>query len=69
MVTFVAVYRGGSVQDAELVSLTADKRIVQTVARELLRNSTVGPRDPILATRYAGERKALDLIARDGETA
>ena len=61
MLTFLALYRGRSVPECELVAVSASPELVEQVARRLLADRT--PRsDPTLRARRAGERRALRLI-------
>lgn len=64
MPTFVAVYHGQTVADAELIAVSADPVLVGDVAERLLvRNE--GASDPVLASLSRGRRAALRLVKRE----
>jgi hypothetical protein len=65
MVTAVALLRGRSPHDLELVDLTTDSATARVVAQKLLRELPCG-QDPVLDALDRGRRRALQLIA--GET-
>jgi hypothetical protein len=63
-VTFLALYRGESLQGASLVAVSTDPDLVAHVASVLLENSQPPdePDDPAMHAIRRGRRKALRLI-------
>jgi hypothetical protein len=61
MTTFVALYRGASVGEAELVAVTADPELVLPVVDGLLVRR---PRsaDRVLNAKHRGQRHVLHLV-------
>lgn len=68
MTTFLALYRGHTVADAEVVGLSADPEIVADFAARLLGRPSPPEDDPVLGAKHGAERRALRLI-RDGAAA
>lgn len=64
MVSFLAVYRGDSLQSAELVAVSTDPGLVESVAGEILtdRSRHPDPGDPALDSIRRGKRRALQLV-------
>ena len=67
MVSFLAVYRGKTLEAAELVAVSTDPALVGYVAARLLKgsvDSSAGPeeKDEALEALRDGERKALESI-------
>lgn len=69
MVSFLAIYRGDSVQSAELVAVSTDSHLIASVARELLSEpeSEQGPDDPALDSLRQGKERALRLVQEEAE--
>jgi hypothetical protein len=67
MVSFVALYRGRSVAEAELVAVGTDAELVGHVAGELLRTRTDPPEDPAVAALHTGRRRALRIVRAEAE--
>lgn len=61
MITLVALYRGSSVTEAELVCVSTDPALVLAVANCLL-DEEDDPADPVLAAKRRGERRTLRLV-------
>jgi hypothetical protein len=61
MLTFIALYRGSSVSNAELVTVSSEPGLVREIADRLMARPL--PTDPVNKARAAGEREALRLIA------
>lgn len=63
MTTFLALYRGESVNAAKLLALTADPALVQDFAARLLEEAVreTDP-DPVLGELEQGRRRALRLV-------
>ena len=69
MSSFLALYRGRTVGEAQLVAVTTDPGVVAAFATRLLSGTPEeddAADDPVLATIEQGRRQALRLIARDG---
>ncbi len=66
MRSFLALYRGKSVGSSELVSVTADPKIVSRFACEILRSEGFKD-DPVLEAVEDGRRRALQIV-RDEPT-
>lgn len=62
MTTFITIYRGPTVADAEVVGLTADPEIVADFASRLLRRHGAPEEDPVLAPKHRAGRRVLRLI-------
>lgn len=65
MVTFVALYRGTSLQSAQLVAVTTDAELVAQVAAGLLKGPAPKDEDPVLAAVHGGRRRALRLLHQE----
>lgn len=65
MVSFVAIYRGQTVNDARLVSISADPCLVADVASRILTEALQEhpAADPVVAAIDKGKARALALIA------
>ena len=74
MTTVLALYRGATVGEAKLISVSADSDLVAYVAVRMLNDGADEPResaDAVLGAVAAGRQRALRLIAgnaRTGET-
>jgi hypothetical protein len=66
MLTFLALYRGDSANDAKMIAVCSDRAVVSDFARRII-GDTSPPDDPILLEVERGKREALRLIAREGE--
>jgi hypothetical protein len=66
MLTFLALYRGDSVNDARMVAVCSDRAVVADFARRVLGDARQ-PDDPVLMEVERGRRRALRLIACDGQ--
>lgn len=69
MVTFLALYRGRTLGEAELVGVTTDSELVAHVAAELLqaRDGETGHDDPALAAISGGKRQALEFVRHEAD--
>jgi hypothetical protein len=66
--SFLALYRGPSIPQARLVAVSADPQLVADFARRLLGAAAPAAlTDPVLREVEGGRRRALRLIAREGE--
>lgn len=66
MTTFLALYRGKTVADAQMVAVSADPALVDLVATHLLdMPPTDDTADPVVTTLERGRRAALRLIKRE----
>ena len=64
MTTFVALYRGASLSEAELVAVSADAALVNHVAGAMLQGQKATPHrreDPAVAALSRGRRRALKI--------
>ncbi len=61
MTSLVAIYRGGSSDELELVAATTDPNVIADVSARMLREEEF-QRDPVLRPIAAGRREALRLI-------
>jgi len=68
MTTFLAVYRGKTVDDAKMVAVTADPTLVTLVATQLL-DTQQSNDDPVLTALDRGRTRALRLIKRESRDA
>jgi hypothetical protein len=66
MVSFLALYRGASLESAELVSVSTDPELVAFVAGALLKKKCGETGDPALAALRTGRRRALNVLRRQG---
>ena len=67
MVSFVALFRGPTIQGASLVAVTSDPTLVTHVAGALLQKRVAGPTDdPALRAVEIGRRRALKLMRQEG---
>ena len=64
MTTFVCLYRGATIGDAQLVALSAEPRLVAEVVERLL-HGLESPTDPIQARITNGRRAALRLVRQE----
>ena len=70
MASFVAIYAGASISEAQMIAVSSDPALVSYVAGELLsdpRYADVSETDPVLAELNKGRRRALRMIRREWE--
>jgi hypothetical protein len=60
--TFLALYRGATVNSSEILAITADRRIVEEFAGRLLGERPEPSEDPVVTSIEEGRRKALELV-------
>jgi hypothetical protein len=65
MSTFLVLYRGKTIADAQMVAVTADPTLVAAVATHLLLTPEPLDSDPVLTTLERGRRGALRLIKQE----
>jgi hypothetical protein len=65
MASFVALYRGPTIADAEFVAASSDPELVGDVAASLLAERHRRPSDPVLAAKDEGRRRALRLVGAE----
>lgn len=65
MTTFLALYRGRTPGDAQMVAVTCDTEIVTRFAEELLQQPEKPEPDPVRNALRAGERRALQLVTTE----
>jgi hypothetical protein len=64
MPSFVALYRGATIAEAEFVAASSDPELVSEVAARLL-DGRRRPWDPVLAAKDEGRRRALRLVGAE----
>ncbi len=69
MTTFIAIYRGASVGDAQLIAVSADSDIVADVSTMLLRDRPSAVTDNALMKLDRGRRAALRVIKQEATDA
>lgn len=62
MVTFLALYRGPSVSEAEVLGLTADPDLIADFAARLLPRSGQTSGDPVLEQKHRAQRRTLRQV-------
>ena len=65
MTTFLAIYRGRSIREAEIVAVTTDPAFVREVAGRILQTTsqtTTDESDPVLRVIKRGRKSALKMI-------
>ena len=62
MISYVALYRGDTLADSQLVAVSNAPSIVRRAAEDLLANQSPDS-DPISAAVIKGKRQALELIS------
>lgn len=67
MVSFLALYRGRSVGDAELVAVSTDPEIVGRFADELIDERASTADDPVVSAIREAERRGLQIIREEAE--
>lgn len=70
MRTYLALFRGPTIDDATLVAVTANRDLVRRFAGEMIRRGDdpashpgSDPEDPVAAAVADGRRRALRLVA------
>ena len=66
-VSFLALYRGQSVADAELVGISARRHLVALVADVMASDLPSTGNDPVAKAKHDGHRRALELVRKDAE--
>lgn len=64
--TFLALYRGDSVNSAKLLALTADQGLVEDFAARML-SAAEREEDPVLEKLEHGRRRALQVVRGGNE--
>lgn len=70
MVTFIAVYRGASIQEAQMVAVSVNTALAAKVADHILQEQNLLPQSSADAVRNAihqGRQHALHLIKSEAE--
>ncbi len=66
MLSFLALYRGSSLHDAEVVAISSEPEIIREFAERLLAEPLDGEdHDPILRTAGEGKRRVLQLVRQE----
>ncbi len=66
MTTFLALYRGSTVAEAQIVAVSADPALVRDVATYLLGEPEPHEGDAVVRELESGRRNALRLLVGDG---
>jgi hypothetical protein len=61
MVNFIALYRGRTLNDAEVIAITGEVSVVSEFAERMLMKDD-GETDPILRQAQEGKRRVLELV-------
>ena len=67
MMSFLAIYRGPSVDRARLVGVTSDPDLVAFVAEQMVTGSQSPPGERVLGELERGRQRALEMIGRGEE--
>lgn len=67
MVSFLALYRGHSVDGAKLVAVSTDPEVVSRFADELLDERTSASDDPVVSAIREAERRGLEIVRDEAE--
>ena len=65
MVSFLTLYRGRTLEDAQLVAISTNDRIIKDFAERLLRERDNDEPDPALNAIHQGKRHALRIIKKE----
>lgn len=65
MVTFLALYRGLTVAEAEVVGLSADPELIADFATRLLDRPTSPDGDLVLDAKHRAQRRTLRLLREE----
>ena len=66
MLSFLALYRGNTLRDAEVVAISSAPEIIAEFAERLLAAPLDGvDHDPILRTAGEGKRRVLQLVRQE----
>ena len=65
MVSFLTLYRGRTLEDAQLVAISTNDRIIKDFAERLLRERDNDEPDPALKAIRQGKRHALRIIKKE----
>lgn len=63
MTTFIALYRGQTINSAKVIAVATDSELVSLVASKMLQTSEADSPDPVVSAMDAGRRQALRLVA------
>ena len=61
MTTFLAIYRGRSIREANIVAVTTEPDLVRDVAQQMLHSGKIDS-DPVLNALQGGRKSALETI-------
>ena len=67
MVSFLALYRGRSVGEAEIVAVSTDPELVGRFADELLDEPPPSSDDPVVSAIREAERRGLRVVRDEAE--
>jgi len=63
MTTFIALYRGQTINSAKVIAVATDSELVSLVASKMLQTPETDFSDPVVSAMDAGRRQALRLVA------
>jgi hypothetical protein len=67
LTTFLALYRGESVNAAKLIAVTAEPSLVSELAARILSEPGESQPDPVLQEIESGRRRALQLVRNEAD--
>lgn len=62
MTTFIALYRGQTINSAKVIAVATDSELVSLVASKMLQTPETDSSDPVVSAMDAGRRQALRLV-------
>jgi hypothetical protein len=65
MTTFIAIYRGTSVNQAKLIAVSVDPALIADVSARLLQERDGTGQDPVVEELEHGRQEALRLIRQE----
>ena len=67
MNTFVAIYRGASINQAKLIAVSIDPALIAYVSARLLEEQIPTGQDSVIAELERGRQEALRLIRQEAD--
>lgn len=67
MNTFVAIYRGASVNQAKLIAVSVDPALIAYVSARLLEEQILTGHDSVITELERGRQEALRLIRQEAD--
>lgn len=69
MPTFLAVYRGSTIRDAQLIGVSVDPGVIAETAKRMLTLGRPQATDPAVSEIETARRRALRIVVREAELA